>query len=98
MTPVLSEYAQASAKPVVQAIEDARSKRIEADLDAFLAARFGKSMVPAIKAAHEVEEGRPIEILWDVTTAATAHARSLTNNDKRIEIERAAGEVLKFAA
>jgi len=98
VTPVLSEYAQASAKPVVQAIEDARSKRIEADLDAFLAARFGKSMVPAIKAAHEVEEGRPIEILWDVTTAATAHARSLTNNDKRIEIERAAGEVLKFAA
>ena len=43
------------------------------------------------------EEGRPIETLWDVTVAATAHARSLKNNDKRLEIERAAGDVLKLA-
>jgi hypothetical protein len=98
VTPVLQEYAEASAKPVVQAIEYARNKRIEADLDQFLATRFGKSMVPAIKAIHEIEEGRPIETLWDATTAATAHARSLKNNDKRIEIERAAGELLKLAA
>jgi hypothetical protein len=37
VTPVLREYAEGSAKPVLQAIEDARSKRIEADLDQFLA-------------------------------------------------------------
>ena len=36
-----------------------------------------RSMVPAIKAIHETEEGRPIETLWDVTVAATAHARSV---------------------
>jgi hypothetical protein len=98
VTPVLAEYAQGSAKPVVQAIEDARNKRIEADLDQFLANRFGKRMVPAIKAIHETEEGRPIETLWDATVAATAHARSLPNNDKRLELERAAGELLKPAA
>ncbi len=55
-------------------------------------------MVPAIKAVHQVEEGRPIETPWDVTSAATAHARSLKNNDKRIEIERPAGALLKHAA
>ncbi len=98
VTPVLREYAEGSAKPVLQAIEDARSKRIEVDLDQFLAKRFGKSLVPALKAVHETEEGRPIETLWDVTVAATAHARSLPNNDKRLELERAAGELLKQAA
>ncbi len=41
VTPVLREYSQASAKPVVQAIEDARNKRIQTDLDQFLANRFG---------------------------------------------------------
>jgi hypothetical protein len=98
VSPVLREYAEGSAKPVVQAIEDARSKRIEVDLDQFLAKRFGKSLVPALKAVHETEEGRPIETLWDVTVAATAHARSLPNNDKRLELERSAGELLKLAA
>lgn len=60
--------------------------------------RFGKSMVPAIKAIHETEEGRPIETVWDATVAATAHARSISNTDRRLEIERAAGELLKQAA
>jgi hypothetical protein len=55
-------------------------------------------MVPAIKAVHETEEGRPIETVWDVTVAATAHARSISNTDRRLEIERAAGELLKQAA
>jgi hypothetical protein len=32
------------------------------------------------------EEGKPIEILWDATVAATAHARSLPNNDKRLKL------------
>jgi hypothetical protein len=98
VAPVLKEYSEGSAKPVMQAIEDARSKSVEANLDQFLAQRFSKSMVPAIKAIHEAEEGRPIETLWDVTVAATAHARSIKNTDKRLEIERAAGELLKLAA
>jgi hypothetical protein len=71
---------------------------IEVDLDQFLAKRFGKTLVPALKAVHETEEGRPIETLWDITVAATAHARSLPNNDKRLELERSAGELLKQAA
>ena len=98
VTPVLQEYAEGSAKPVVQAIEDARSKRIDDELTTFLAKRFGKQMAPAIAAIHETEEGRPIETLWDVTVTATAHARTVQNTDKRLEIERAAGELLRLAA
>jgi hypothetical protein len=98
VAPVLKEYSEGSAKPVMQAIEDARSKRIEDDLNVFLAKRFGKAAAPAIMAVHEQEEGRPIETLWDVTVAATAFARSRTNTDKRLEIERTAGELLKLAA
>ena len=55
-------------------------------------------MVAPIKAIHGAEEGRPVETLWDVTVAATAHARSIKNADARLEIERAAGELLKLAA
>jgi hypothetical protein len=98
VAPVLKEYDEGSAQPVMQAIEGAREKRVQDDLEAFLAKRFGRSMVEPIKAIHQVEEERPIETLWDVTVAATAHARSIPNNDKRLEIERAAGELLKLAA
>ena len=46
---MLTEYSQGSAKPVQQAIEEARARKIQDDLDTFLATRFGKSLVPAIK-------------------------------------------------
>jgi len=96
--PVLKEYDEGSAQPVMQAIEAAKEKRVWDDLDAFLGGRFGKRMVKPIKAVHLVEEERPIETLWDVTVAATAHARTIPNNDKRLDIERAAGDLLKLAA
>ena len=98
VTPVLDEYCQGECKAGRPGDRAAREKRLGDELDAFLANRFGKRMVAAIKAIHEIEEGRPIETLWDVTVAATAHARSIPNTDKRIEIERAAGDVLKLAA
>ena len=95
---MLEEYAKGSPQPVMQAIEAARERKVADDLDAFLAARFGKRMVEPIKAIHLTEEHRPIETMWDVTVAATAHARSIPNTDKRLEIERAAGDLLKQAA
>src|SRR5205807_8235774 len=66
VAPVLKEYDEGSAQPVIRAIEAARERKIQDDLDSFLATRFGKSLVPAIKAIDEVEEGRPIETVWDV--------------------------------
>ena len=98
MAPALSAYANAGASNVVQAIEQARQKRVDDQLDDFLAKRFGKRLVTPIKAVHEAEEGRPIETLWDVTTAATAYARGIEHQDKRVELEREAGKLLKLAA
>jgi hypothetical protein len=43
------------------------------------------------------EAAPPIETAGDVTVAATAHARSIPNNDKRLEIEREAGALLNAA-
>ena len=97
VVPVLTEYSHGSPQPIIQAIEQAREKKLGDDLDQFLATRFGKRMVEPIKAIHLVEEGRPIETMFDVTVAATAHARSIPNTDKRLEIEREAGQLLQAA-
>ena len=79
------------------AIEAAKKAKIE-ELDSFLAQRFGKRMVADLKETHQIEEHRPIETLYDVTTAVTAFARGLPNNDRRIELEREAGKVMQLAA
>lgn len=95
--PALLEYAQGSAAPVIEAIDAAKSRKVDEDLDTFLANRFGRRSVEPLKATHMVEEGRPIENAWDIAVAATAHARSIANQDRRIEFERAAGELLQAA-
>ncbi len=96
--PVLKEFDEGDAQPVVLAIEHARQRKVDEDLDEFLAKRFSKRMVEPMKAIHLVEEERPIETYFDVVTAATAHARSIPNTDRRIEVERAAGELLQAQA
>jgi hypothetical protein len=93
----LLEYASGSSAPVIEAIDHARSVKLEDDIDAFIANRFGKRMVAPIMAIHEVEEGRPIETAWDVTVTATAHAQSIPNTDRRLEVEREAGQLLQAA-
>lgn len=97
MAPALTAYAEGATAPVVKLIEDARAKRID-DVDAFLAGRFGKRVVESIKLAHETDEGRPIENLWDATTAVTAYARKIGHQDRRVELERQAGEIMALAA
>jgi hypothetical protein len=47
---------------------------------------------------HQNEEHRPIETLWDATVAVTAYARPLAHQDRRVEFEREAGELLQLAA
>jgi hypothetical protein len=95
--PVLDSFAHSSAAPVVETIEASRRQKVRGDLDKFLADRFGNGKVAAIKAAHEVEEGRPIETLWDVATGSTAYARTIPHQDLRVKIEREASKVLVAA-
>lgn len=98
ITPVLMEYSNASAGPIEQTIAAAQQKKFDDDLDDFLAKRFSKSEAVAVQAAHEREEGRPIESLWDVTTAVTAHAKTLPNQDARVAMERRGGAILDLVA
>jgi len=95
--PVLIEYAKASARPIVEIIENAKQKRLD-DIDKFLGERFGKRMTLDLKEIHMSEEHRPIETLWDATTAVTARARVLPFQDQRVELEREAGKILQLAA
>jgi hypothetical protein len=97
LAPALQAYANGSAAPVARLIADARAKRID-DVDSFLAQRFGKRMAETLKAAHDSDEHRPIESLWDAANAVTAHARGITYQDRRVELEEQAGDIIALAA
>lgn len=94
VTPVLSAYSDAATTDVTRAIEDARKVRVADRLDTFLADRFGARIGDRIKAAHEADEGRPMETVWDVVTGATAYARSIPFTADRVEMEAKAGDLL----
>jgi hypothetical protein len=70
MRPALQALSNAATANVTEAIEAARAKKLDDDLDDFLAKRFGRGLVAPLKAVHEAEEGRPIETLWDATREA----------------------------
>lgn len=98
--PAIENYAHSSTESITQAIEKAKAARITSaydDVDAFLKTRFSKSQVSAIKAAHLSDEDRPIETLWDATTAVTAYARSVQYQDERVALEREGGRILQLA-
>jgi len=96
VTPVLTEYANASAKPVLETIASAKAKKVD-DVEKWLADRYTVKMAATYMAAHAREENRPIENLWDVATAMTAHARGIAHQDSRVKLEREAGKVLALA-
>lgn len=98
--PALATYANASAKTIVDAVTTAQAKAIGSDQDEvneWLANRFGKGMASQLQTIHALEEGRPIETLWDATTAVTAQARGIGYQDERVELERAGGALLDLA-
>ena len=97
VVPMVEAYSESSAAPVQHAIESAQRKKLD-DVDAFLNQRFTQSQTVAIKAAHVIDEGRPIESLWDAATGITAYARSIPHQDARVKIERTAGKLLDMAA
>lgn len=100
VAPAIEQYAHSSSAGVVDAVAAAKAKRI-GDKDrvaSFLASRFTKAQAKAIGLAHEADEGRPIETIWDVTVGATAYARTIEWQNERVMIERKAGEVMALAS
>lgn len=96
--PAISAYANSATTGVVDVLAAAQKARLD-DVDKFLASRsFTRPQIAGIKAAHLEDEGRPIETIWDATTAVTAYARVIPYQDKRVALEREGGKILQVAS
>lgn len=93
VAPLIEDMSQSSAKPIEMTIQAAQEKKLE-KVDDFLRKRFGAREVAKFQETHEREEGRPIETIWDATTAITAVARDIKHQDARVELERKGGALL----
>jgi hypothetical protein len=99
LEPTLIAYSEGAAKPVEETIKAAQEAKLKDDLDDFLKNRkFTDNQINLIKLAHETEEDRPMETIWDVTTGITAYAKGIRNNDDRVAVERQAGRILDLVA
>lgn len=96
LEPALLAYANSSTGSINQALLAAQKAKIDAD--EFLAKHFGVKSVDRIKAAHQEDEQRPIETVWDAVTAVTALARSVQWQADRVEMETKAGALLDLVA
>jgi hypothetical protein len=97
ISPVLIEYANSAASPVEAAIKAAQAKKLD-NVKEFMAKRFGVRNASQYMQAHEREESRPIETLWDCVTGVTAFAKTIEYQDSRVALEREAGELMALAA
>jgi hypothetical protein len=96
--PQIEAMSRSSDYSITQMIAAAQQKKID-DVSAFLAKRkFTGSQIEGIRAVHAIEEGRPIESLWDAQVAVTAYAKGIQHQDSRIELEREGGQILAMAA
>lgn len=98
VVPILNEMAHSSPASIEETIRNAQAKRIESDMDKFLKTRFTGRQVNLIKDAHEREEGREMETVWDVVTGVTAYAKTIEHQNSRVEMERAGGQILDLVA
>lgn len=100
LEPALVRYSNSSASDILIGIEKAKKARIgdKDDVTEFLTKRFSARMAEELNNTHVLEEGRPIESLWDATVAITAKARNVTWQDERVKLERRAGDIMDLAA
>lgn len=96
ITPALLTYSKQSTDSITTALIEAKKHKLD-DVPAFLTKRFSARMSEAMANVHLLEEGRPVETVWDAVTAATAYARSIPNQDNRVKIETMAGELFDMA-
>jgi hypothetical protein len=89
--PRMAAIARESDRNVVMAIDEARSRKISAD---FLPKLVGPRVAKRFDHQHMLEEGRPVETIWDAVTAITAAAREIEHQSERVALERIAGKLL----
>jgi hypothetical protein len=95
VVPQILAYSQSSTTGVVDKVKLAQQTKVD-KLGDFLANRFGPRVAPRIIAAHEVDEARPMETVWDVVTGVTAYARGIPFQADRVALEAEAGSILEM--
>jgi hypothetical protein len=97
--PALEHFADSSPQSFIHGIKQSRERivaRKDDDRENFLRKRgFSKVETAKIITAVLVEEGHPPESLYDFVQGITAHARTKTNQDTRIELEGKARKLLE---
>jgi len=96
LIPTLKAYHNASVRPIEAKLIGAQNNKLS-NSNEFLLKRFTKKQTELIEIAHLREEARPIETLWDCTVAVTTYAKTLSNTDDRVELEREGGRILNLA-
>jgi hypothetical protein len=96
LQPMLESYVESSTASLVDKVTLAQQTRVD-DLEKFLGTRFGPRVAERIVDAHQLDEHRPMETIWDVVTGVTAYARSIPHQGDRVEVEEVAGKILEAA-
>ncbi|AYG66040.1 DUF932 domain-containing protein [Rhizobium sp. CCGE531] len=99
--PALTGFANSSPAPFVAGIKAARERivaRSDEDRQTFLRKRgFSKAETGKIIDAVLQEEGRPPESIFDFVQGMTAHARTKSHQDTRLDLEVKAKSLLERA-
>ena len=96
--PALESFAAGDAKKVVTAVKKAKRAKVakteEEQIEFLLGLNFSAKAAGEIVKISEVEEGHPPRSAWDMAQGITAYARSIPNQDRRIETEKVASKLL----
>lgn len=100
--PALDAFAESSPRHFIEGIRSARDRivaRKDEDRESFLRKEgFSKAETSKIIATVLAEEGHPPSSIFDFVQGITAHARTKTNQDTRLEVETKARRLLEKAA
>lgn len=99
--PALENFADSSASGFIQGIRAARERivaRSDEDRQTFLRGQgFSKAETGKIIATVLAEEGHPPASIFDFVQGITAHARSKSNQDSRLDVEAKGRRLLERA-
>jgi hypothetical protein len=101
--PSLKMFSEGSSKGILSAIAGARQVTFEKpeEISDFMVSKLklGKRAVDKVDQQFLLEEGKPMESVWDVIIGVTAYARNIDYQCERVDLETRAGDILKtFAA
>lgn len=100
--PALNSFANGSVKALMDGVAKAKAAKLASDddqmMDFLQGRKLSRSRAIEVMAAVEREEDRKARTVWDVAQGLTAVARTIPNNDTRIELEGEARKLLDKVA